>query len=406
MPVYAYRGLNSLGKEVKSSITTESVTLAKTKLKNDGIMLIDIREQKVKQKGAEGAGLPISFSGRVSVNDLALMTRQFSTLIKAQIQVVQALDALQDQVENETLKLVLAELKQKVNEGSSLSKALSEYPKVFDSVYVNMVDAGESSGTLDMVLLRLADFTEARVRLKNKIRGAMTYPIIMMAVASILISAVFAIVIPKITRIFTDTNKKIPFQTEIAIWVSDFLRHYWWGCILGGVLLFWLFKKWSQTERGKYRWHLTLLKMPIVGKLIIMINISRFCSTLATLLNAGVPILVCMKIVRNLIPNLILQGSVEEAERNIAEGRSMVGPLKASGHFPPMVTHMLSLGEKSGEIQPMLKIIAENYEDQVKTRLDGLTSTLEPIMIVVMGLVVGFVVFAVVMPMLELNKLN
>ncbi|MCY4643598.1 MAG: type II secretion system inner membrane protein GspF [Bacteriovoracales bacterium] len=406
MPVYAYRGLNPSGKEIKSSVMTESVGQAKIKLRNDGIMLIDIREQKVKQKAGGDTGFSMGFSGRISVNDLALMTRQFSTLIRAKIQVVQALEALQDQVENETLKLVLAELKQKVNEGSSLSKALAEYPKIFDSVYINMVDAGESSGTLDMVLLKLADFTEARVRLKNKIRGAMMYPTIMTIIGMILISVVFTVVIPKITKIFVNTKKKIPIQTEMAIWISEFLKNYWWACLIGLVAIYWLFKKWSRSEKGMRHWHLILLKLPVIGGIVIMINIGRFCSTLATLLNAGVPILICMKIVKNLIPNVILKQSIEEAREDISEGRSMVGPLKESGHFPPMVTHMLSLGENSGELCPMLKIVAENYEDQVNTRLDGLTSVLEPIMIVVMGLVVGFVVFAVVIPMLELNKLG
>ena len=403
MPVYAYKGLNQSGKEVKSSVAAESMAQAKTRLRHDGVMLIEIRERKVKQKGEDH--FSFSLGTRVSVEDLSLMTRQFSTLITAKIQVVQALEALQDQVDNETLQLVLAELKQKVNEGSSLSKALSEYPKIFDSIYVNMVDAGEASGTLDVILLKLADFTESRVRLKNKILGAMMYPIIMMVIGTILISVIFTVIIPKITRIFTNTKKQIPIQTEIAIGISEFLQNYWWACILGSFTSYWLFKKWSQTPRGKYRWHQFQLKIPHLGKLVTMINVGRFCSTLATLLNAGVPILTCMNIVKNLIPNVIFKDAIEDAKENIAKGQSMIEPLKKSG-FPPMVTHMISLGEKSGEIRPMLKIIAENYEDQVNSRLNGLTSILEPIMMVAMGAVVGFVVFAVIIPMLELNKLS
>ena len=403
MPVYAYKGLDRSGKETKSSIAAESMLQAKTRLRHDGVMLIEIQERKVKQGGV--GGFPLTFGSRVKVEDLALMTRQFSTLIKANIQVVQALEALQDQVDNDTLQLVLAELKQKVNEGISLSKALSEYPKIFDSIYVNMVDAGEASGTLDVVLLKLADFTESRVRLKNKIFGAMLYPTIMVIAGTVLISIIFTVVIPKITKIFTNTRKKIPIATEIAIGISEFLQNYWWASILGIFILYGLFKKWSQTQRGMYRWHQCLLKIPQLGKLVIMINIGRFCSTLATLLNAGVPILTCMKIVKNLIPNVIFKDAIEEAKENIAKGQTMTEPLKKSGFFPPMVTHMISLGEKSGELRPMLKIIAENYEDQVKTRLDGLTSILEPIMIVAMGVVVLFIVFAVIIPILELNKL-
>ena len=402
MSVYRYKGLDRSGKEFKSSIVAESVAQAKAKLRNEGVMLMGIKEQKVRQSGA---GISLNLGGRVSADDLALMTQQFSTLIQAKIQVVQALDALQDQVENATLQLALAEVKQKVNEGMALSKALESYPKIFDSVYVNMVDAGEASGTLDVVLMRLAEFTQARVRLKNKIRGAMMYPVIMMIVGTILISIIFTAVIPKIAKVFANTKKQLPLPTEIAIWISDFLVSYWWACLIGAGASWWLFVKWSQASKGKYRWHRWQLKLPHFGELVKMINIGRFCSTLATLLNAGVPILTGMKIVKNLIPNVVLKDAIESARENIAEGQSMVDPLKKSGFFPPLVTHMISLGEKSGELRPMLQIVAENYQDQVTTRLDGLTSILEPIMIVIMGLVVGLTVFAVILPMLELNKL-
>ena len=405
MPVYSYKGIDGEGKQFKSSLSAESITDAKSRLRSEGVMLLSITEEKIQQKN-EGSFFSFSFRKRVKVDDLALMTRQFATLLKAKIQVVQSLDALQDQVENETLRLVLSELKQKVNEGASLSKALKCYPKIFNSIYVNMVDAGETSGTLEVVLLRLADFTEAQVRLKNKVMGAMMYPVIMMVVGMILISVIFTFVIPKITKIFISTKKTIPLQTEIAIGISNFLQNYWWVCILGAFFSFWLFKKWSRTEKGMRRWHRIQLKIPYIGKLIMMISVSRFCSTLATLLNAGVPILVCMKIVRNLVPNVILKAAIEKVSENIAEGKSMAQPLKESEFFPPMVTHMISLGEKSGELLPMLKIIAENYEEQVNTRLEGLTAFLEPIMMVVMGLIVGFVVFSVVVPMLELNRID
>ena len=405
VPIYSYKGLNPSGKELKASIGAESIAQAKEKLRSTGIILESISEKKIHHKEGN-SGQSFSFLNRVKVEDLAMMTRQFSTLLKAKIQVVQALNALQDQVDDETLRTVLADIKQMVNEGSSLSKALQKYPKIFDSVYVNMVDAGESSGTLDVVLVRLADFSEARVRLKNKIKGAMLYPIIMMAVGGGLISVLFTVVIPKITKIFINSKKTIPLQTEIAIWISEFLQNYWWACILGGITAYWLLRKWSQTKKGTYRWHRWQLQLPFVGPLIVMINVGRFCSTLSTLLNASVPILVCMQIVKNLIPNVILKNAIEEAKAAIAEGKSMAPPLKASQFFPSMVTHMISLGEKSGELLPMLKIIAENYEDQVKTRLEGLTSVLNPIMIVILGGMVGFVLFAVIVPMLELNRIN
>lgn len=406
MPIYAYKGLNKSGKEVSAELTVDSIAQAKSKLKTDGIMLLEIKEQKAKSNKNPGGGMSLSFGGGVNVEELALMTRQFSTLVKARIQIVQALSALVDQVDNAQLKLVLSEVKQKVNEGSSLSKAMAEYPKIFSTVYTNMVDAGESSGTLDVVLLRLADFTEAQVKLKNKIKSAMMYPVIMMLVGSAMIGVIFTVVIPKITKIFINSKKAIPTTTQIAIAISNFLQDYWMVIIAAVPVSIWLFRKWASTKKGERIWHKFLLKAPVLGNLVTMINLSRFCSTLATLLSSGVPILTAMRIVKNLIPNVVLKDVVEKSREFVQEGKSIVPPLKDSGHFPPMVTHMIALGEKSGELEPMLKIVSENYEDQVNNKLEGLTSILEPIMMVALGGVVGFVVFAVIIPMLELNKLN
>jgi len=293
-----------------------------------------------------------------------------------------------------------------VNEGSSLAHALADYPKVFDNVYVNMVEAGESSGTLDVVLLRLADFTESQVKLRNRIKSALIYPAIMISFGSIMIGFIFVFVIPKITKIFISMKKTLPLQTQISIWISNFLQSYWWLVLLVIGAGYLSFNKYIKTTAGKRHWDAVLLRMPIVGPLVIMINSSRFCSTLATLLTSGVPILTAMKIVKNLISNDLMRDAVEEARDNVSQGASMTAPLIKSGHFPAMMTHMIKLGERSGEIEPMLKIVAENYEDEVNTKLGGLTSTLEPIMMIVMGLAVAFIVFSVVVPMMELNSLK
>ena len=400
--MYSYVGLDKSGNEIKSNVNAESISLAKQRVKSLGIMLIDIKEQK-SQSQKKGQ---LSLGTRVKVQDLALVTRQLATLIKAKIQIVDALSALVDQAENEKLRIILSEIKQKVNEGSSLANALSDYPKVFDNVYYNMVDAGESSGTLEIVLLRLAEFTESQVKLKNKIKGAMIYPIIMTVVGAVMMSVIFVFVIPKITKIFITMRKELPLQTKICIWISDFLISYWPAVIVGIAASWWLFVKYINSKSGQKKWHKALLKFPVIGPLVTMINVSRFCSTLATLLNSGVPILISMKIVRNLIGNILMQDAVEEAGLSIKEGASLAAPLKKSRLFPSMVTHMISLGEKSGELEPMLKIVSENYEDEVEARLSGLTSILEPVMMVAMGLAVAFIVFSVVVPMMDLNTLK
>jgi general secretion pathway protein F len=405
MAIYAYKGLDKTGNEVKSSINSESLTTAKAKVRSMGIMLIEISEQKSQNKSSGGSS-SISFGQTVSIQDLSLMTRQLATLIKAKIQIVEAFSALVDQTDNQKLKIILAEIKQKVNEGSSLAKALGDYPKVFDNVYVNMVEAGESSGTLQVVLLKLADFTEAQVKLKNKVKGAMTYPLIMIGVGGLMMGIIFIFVIPKITKIFDTMKKELPLQTQICIWISEFLKNYWWAVIIGTIGASMFFKRYIATKKGKFKWDKFLLKLPVIGELVMMVNVSRFASTLATLLNSGVPIMAALRIVKNLIGNVHMQNAVEEARVNVSEGASLSAPLARSGLFPTMVTHMMTLGEKSGELEEMLLIISENYEDQVDAKLNGLTSILEPIMLVGMGIAVAFIIFSVVVPMMELNTIN
>lgn len=406
MAIYTYKGLTAKGKEIKDSITAEGLVQAKQRLKSMGVMLIEIEEQKSSSAKKAGSS-SFTFGKAVSTEELALMTRQLSTLIKAKVQIVEAFSALMEQqTENPRFRVILSEIRQKVNEGSSLAGALADYPKVFDNVYVNMVEAGEASGTLEVVLLRLAEFTEAQVKLARKIKGSMTYPVIMMTVGTLMIGIIFIFVIPKITKIFVSMNKALPIQTEICIWISNFLTNWWWAVIIGLFLSWQMFKKWKDTESGRAKWDRFLLKAPIVSEIVMMINVSRFCSTLATLLNSGVPILISMNIVKNLIGNVHMQRAVSESRDAVKEGASLAGPLVKSGLFPAMVTHMVRLGEKSGELEPMLEIVAENYEEQVDSKLSGLTSTLEPIMMVVMGLVVAFVVFSVVVPMMELNSIR
>lgn len=404
MPIYSYKGLDRTGKEVKNTINVESIVAAKQRVKSLGIMLIDIQEQKA--QGTSGRPSLLQLRGSVPVEDLAMMTRQLATLIKAKIQIVEALSALVDQVENPNLRLVLSDLKQKVNEGASLAKALQDHPKVFNSIYVNMVEAGEASGTLEIVLLRLADFTESQVKLKSRIRGAMTYPMIMGIFGFVMMNVIFIFVIPKIAKIFISMKKELPIITQICIWISNFLISYWWAVIAGMVGTAYLVNKYINTKKGEAQWHALQLRLPVLGLMVKMINVSRFCSTLGTLMNSGVPILTALTIVKNLIPNVHMKDAVEKARISVSEGASIAAPLIQSGYFPPMVTHMIKLGERSGELEPMLKIISENYEDQVQSKISGLTSVLEPIMMICLGTAIGFIVFAVVIPMMNMNSLR
>ncbi|HLE12469.1 MAG: type II secretion system protein GspF [Bdellovibrionales bacterium RIFOXYD12_FULL_39_22] len=403
MAMYKYKGIDKSGKEIRAAINAETESQAKQKVRALGVMITEIREQKtdnLKEKKT------IRLSNSVSTSDLSLMTRQLATLVKARIQIVEALNALMEQTSNPQMRLILSEAKQKVNAGSSLAKALADYPSTFSNIYVNMVEAGEASGNLSLVLMKLAEFTENQVKLQNKIKSSMTYPVIMMIFGSLMMAIIFVFVIPKITRVFISMKKELPTQTKIAIWISDFLVNYWHVSLLGLFAAYFLFKKYIKTKDGEKKWHSFLLGAPIVGELIVMINVSRFCSTLATLLSSGVPILVAMKIVKNLVSNVHMQKAIENARINVSEGASLAVPLAKSGLFPPMVTHMITLGERSGELEPMLHIVAENYNDEVNTKLSGLTSVIEPIMMVGMGVAVAFIVFSVVGPMMEMNSLK
>ncbi len=404
MALFTYKGLDAAGREVKGPLTAENLQQAKQRLKGMGVMLTDIREQKAEDSTKRASNF--SFGSPISIGDLSLMTRQLATLIRARIQIVEALSALIDQTDNPKMRIVLSEIRQKVNEGGALARALGDYPTIFDNVYVNMVEAGEASGTLDVVLLRLAEFTESQRALKNKVKSAMTYPLVMISMGFIMISIIFIVVIPKITKIFVTMKRELPIQTRVCIAISNFLMNYWWLVIIALVFGTAFFRKWVRTPKGQAHWHRLVLRLPITGEIITMVNVGRFCSTLATLLNSGVPILAAMRIVKNLVSNVHMAAAVEDAKDSISEGASMSGPLIRSGLFPAMVTHMIKLGERSGELEPMLQIVAENYEEQVNAKLSGLTSVLEPIMMIAMGLAVAIIVFSVIGPMLELNTIR
>jgi len=269
-----------------------------------------------------------------------------------------------------------------------------------------MIEAGESSGNLSLVLMRLADLKETQMRLRAKVISGMTYPLLMMSVASMLMLAIFTFVIPKLTKIFDTMNKPVPLLTKVLISFSDLLVT-WWFVFVGAIVLFvWLFRKYVNSTNGRPKWDAFKLKAPLFGPLIRMVAVTRFSSTMATLLGSGVPILMSMNIAKNLVDNIPIAKAIANARENITEGQSIAEPLKRSGEFPPMMIHMIAIGEKTGELPEMLKNVAETYEEQVNAKIDSMTSLLEPLMIVGMGGAVGFIVMAVFMPLMEIMNIN
>jgi general secretion pathway protein F len=269
-----------------------------------------------------------------------------------------------------------------------------------------MIEAGESSGTLQHVLIRLADLKEAQMRLRSKIISGMTYPVLMMVVAFGLMMAIFTFVIPKLTKIFDSMNKPVPALTKFLMGVSDAIINYWYGFIAAGFLFVWLFKRYINQPAGRAKWDALKLKLPIMGGMVRMIAVTRFSSTMATLLDSGVPILTSMAIARNLVGNVPIAKAISNARENITEGQSIAEPLRKSGEFPPMMIHMISIGEKTGELPSMLQNVAETYEEQVNSKIDAMTSLLEPLMIVGMGGAVGFIVMSVFMPLMEIMNIQ
>ncbi len=404
MPIYEYKGISrSNGREVKGLQDADGEKSLRAILKRKGILPTDIRE---KGKGRKRGEVDFSkfFSNRVSRMDIAMATRQLATLTKAGISLVEALTAIIDQNEKPDLKGAITDVRDQVNQGMSLSEAFGRHPKYFDNLFCNMVNAGEQSGTLEQVLARLADFIEAQNKLRAKVQSAMAYPVIMLIIMIVMIGIMMVVVVPKVTSIFENFGRDLPWYTEVLISTSSFFRGYWWlilALCIGGVFGF---RKWKNSPSGIVRWHRFTLWAPLFGGLVMMIAISRFAKTLSTLLTSGVPIITAMDITKGVLGNVVLEKVIVEATSSIREGESIAEPLKASGRFPPIVTHMIAIGERSGQLEEMLENVAGSYDAMVETKVATLTSLLEPLMIVIMGISVGGIVMSVLTPLIKMNE--
>lgn len=405
MPVFEYTGVNSSGKKVRGVFDAENARALRDQLRTQGIFLTTHNEgkaERVRRRGEIQFRNPLA--DRVSLRDVAVMTRQLGTLQRAGIPLVECLTALVDQTENEALKRVISDVRQKVNEGSALATAMADHPKVFSPLYVNMIRAGESSGNLDVVLLRLTDFLDDQVRLRGDISAALFYPVAMLVITLLIVGVLMVVVVPRVTQLFEDQGQALPLLTTILIGVSQFTGRFWWLLLaaLGGAT--YGFLRWKQTPAGRERWDRFTLTVPVFGSLQRRIAVSRFSKTLSTMLASGVPLLTALDIIKNILGNSILIRVVEQARLNIREGESIAGPLRRSGEFPPMVTHMIAVGERTGELEAMLGNVADAYDYEVQSSVKTLTGLLQPVLIVVMGVMVGGIVFAILLPILRMNE--
>ena len=406
MPVYEYQAYNASGKVIKGVIEADSPKGARLKLRQKNILPTALVESTAKEK-ASGWNKQIQFGGnKISTSQLSISTRQLATLIGAGMPVVESLRALCEQLESTSLKRIFNDIGDKVNEGTSLANALKQHPKAFPRLYVNMVGSGEASGTLDMVLERLADLLEASAMLKRKVMSALTYPILMLVLCFVVVVLLLAYVVPQITAIFQDQKMVLPLPTQIVIALSDFTKQYWYLIFGGLVLAFYSFRAYARTQVGRKRLHTILLKLPLVGSLSLKAATARFSRNLGTMLSSGIEILQALAIAKNVVGNVVVEEAIEKAAEGVREGKSLAAELKKSGLFPPLVIHMSAVGEQTGALDKMLIRAAKNYESEIDAFITGLSSILEPILIIFLAIIVGVILASVMLPMLEMSSIG
>jgi general secretion pathway protein F len=406
MSVFEYVALDEKGRQRKGFVDAPGIAAARQKLREENVYPVEINQASDRKEPSLAGVFKMNIWERVSANDVAIFTRQLSTLLGAGMPLVPSLSILMKQASNPLLKKSLAQIREQVNEGKSLTESMSCFPQIFPPFYLNMVRAGEASGTINLVLERLADFSENQQTLINKVRSALAYPVIMFFMGSAVIFILMAFVVPKITGIFADMNQTLPLITIILITISNFLKSFWWLILIllgAGAAAFKYMT--TGTEAGKRQWDNAKLKIPVWGQVNRKIAIARFSRTLATLLQSGVPLLSAMEIVRNVVNNIIIGEAISKASKDLEEGKGLSGPLTQSGIFPPLVIEMIAVGEQSGTLERMLNRIATAYETEAQSDIMIMTSLLEPVMILVMGLGVGFIVVSILLPIFEMNQL-
>ncbi|MCY4443931.1 MAG: type II secretion system F family protein [Proteobacteria bacterium] len=408
MPLYSYKGFDATsGSSVKGKIEADNMKIARQKLKQGSsrILVSEITEEKartysLKDKSSPFTAFSALLAPKIKLNDLAIMTRQFATLQSAHVPIDESLRALVEQVENETLSKILAQVKDGLSEGKSLGDAMSKYPHCFNRLYVNMITAGESSGTLALVLERLADFLEYQSKIKSELISALMYPLIMILASLGIISYLFVSVVPKLQKVFSSLKVNLPTFTQMLIKTSEFLQNNLFGVFIGLAIIVIAFDRWRKSKKGRMLFDQFMLKVPLFGPIVVRVNVSRFTKTLSTLLNSGVPIVAALEITKNTIPNSIIAQVVNSAKTAVQEGQSLGATIEKSKKFPALVSHMIKTGEKTGELETMLSHVAKAYDVEVERKIAGMLTLIEPAMIILMGGVVVVVVIAMLVPML------
>lgn len=395
MPTFIYTAVDNTGKSVKGKIEADNNQQALSKLHEQRYHVLNLSEKKE-------SGLRFLQPKKVKLNAIAVFSRQFATMIDAGISIVRCLDILQNQSKDPVLKPVIIQAMNDVKSGMSLTDAFAKHPNVFSKLYVNMIRAAELGGILDEILNRLSTFLETEMEIRTKIKSAMMYPIIVLIFSMVLIAALFTFVLPKFKEIFVSMNVEMPPATRILFDMSSILKTYWFvpvGIVVGAIVTFRIL---SSKPQGRYQIDRFKLRMPIIGEIVQKMAISRFARTFGTLVSSGVPMMRALEIVGETSGNAVIAKSVETARESVREGQKISQPLEASGVFPTMVTHMIDVGEETGRLSDMLVKVSEFYDKEVDASIKGLTSLIEPLLIVFMGVVVGFIAISVMGPIFKL----
>jgi len=426
MPAFKYKAKQGPTKIVEGRLDADSQADAVNKLNMMGYFPISVvpatgkdfaaskkvtksvnkRNAKPSEPNQEQSrGIQISLFNRVGVKDLSAFTRQLADLIDSGVTLYRSVSILAEQCANPAFKKVLDDVQGSIKDGKTLHESLGKHTKVFSPLFVNMIKSGEIGGMLETVLERLADFTEQEEETRSKIKQAMAYPMVMAGMGALMIIVLMTFVIPRLVKLFTDMGQTLPMITQIVIGISTFMSQYWYVVIIGSVAVFYIFKKWKQTENGSYLVDKFKLSIPVVKDLILKDEIARFGRTLSTLLNNGVPILQSLTIIVDTIRNKVIRNQISLFVDEISRGAKLGECLKSSPLFPALFVNMVAVGEESGHVEKSLEKVAESYDKQVDRTIKVFTTLLEPLMIVVLGAILGVIVISIIMPIFNISNI-
>jgi type IV pilus assembly protein PilC len=400
---FSYKVRDRTGKLVEGQLEAENAQLVVSKLRSMGYVPIEI-EQQGKQSLSKDLKIP-GLSNRIKTKDVAVFSRQFATMINSGLSMLRSLYILADQTESKALAEVVTQVRVDVERGSSLSAALAKHPKAFNRLYVAMVRAGEAGGVLDSVLQRLATTIEKQVELRRKVKSAMTYPAVVSGLVLLLVTAMLLFVIPMFQNIYSELGGELPVPTQILMKISDFVRKWWYVVFLGEIAGVWFFRRWINSEEGRKRWDTIKLRMPIFGGLARKTALARFSRTLSALVRSGVPILESLDIVGETAGNWVVAEAVRDTAQHVKRGEPLSRRLEEHPVFPPMVVQMMAVGEETGALDEMLDKIADFYDQEVEATVNAMTSLIEPLLIVVMGVCIGGMIIALYLPMFNVINL-